>query len=147
MGWTRDRIRKFIDVDRVQRAIESAERKTSGEIRVSIAGWFWGDVERATSKAFVRLGMHRTKARNGVLLFIVPSRRLFAIRGDEGIHTSVGQTFWDDLAARISAYFRRGEFTEGLVFAIDAAAEQLAQHFPYEGERDVNELPDEVDLT
>ncbi|MET0593723.1 MAG: TPM domain-containing protein [Polyangiaceae bacterium] len=143
---TRNSIRKLIDVDRVQRAIEAAEKKTSGEIRVSIAGWFWGDVERAASRAFVRLGMDRTKARNGVLMFVVPSRRSFVVRGDQGIHAYVGQAFWDDLAARMSEYFQRDEFTHGLVFAIDAAAEQLARHFPYDGTSDVDELPDEVDL-
>jgi uncharacterized membrane protein len=143
---TRSNIRKLIDVARVQRAIERGETKTSGEIRVSIAGWFWGDIERAASKAFVRLGMHRTKARNGVLMFVVPSRRSFALRGDEGIHACVGQAFWDGLARRMSEYFQRGEFTEGLVFGIDAAAEQLARHFPYDGEHDANELSDEVDL-
>lgn len=146
MLWTRSSIRKRIDLERVQRAIEAGERKTSGEIRVSIAGWFWGDVERAAKKTFERLGMHRTAARNGVLMFLVPSRRTFALRGDEGIHACVGQAFWDDLAARMSGYFQRSEFTEGLVFGIDATAEQLARHFPYDIHLDENELGDEVDL-
>ncbi len=146
MFWTRNKIRKLIDVERVQRAIEAGEKLTSGEIRVSIAAWFWGDVERAANKAFVRLGMHRTRARNGVLMFVVPSRRSFVVHGDEGIHARVGQAFWDGLAARMSGYFRRGEFTEGLVFAVETAAEHLARHFPHEGDQDENELRDDVDL-
>ena len=68
------------------------------------------------------------------------------VRGDDGIHARVGQAFWDDLVAAMSAHFRRGEFTEGLVFGIGAAAEQLAIHFPYDAKQDVNELPDDVDL-
>jgi uncharacterized membrane protein len=46
----------------------------------------------------------------------------------------------------MSTHFRRGEFTEGLVFGIGAAAEQLALHFPHDSKHDVNELPDDVDL-
>jgi uncharacterized membrane protein len=145
--WTRISVRKLIDVGRVQQAIERAETTTSGEIRVSVAAWFWGDVERAASRAFERLGMHRTQARNGVLILVVPSRRRFAIRGDEGINARVGHAFWDDLAARMSAFFRAGEFTEGLVVAIDVVAEQLARHVPYQPGNDVNELPDEVDFS
>jgi uncharacterized membrane protein len=140
------RIRRLIDVDRVRHAIESAECQTSGEIRVSVAPWFWGSVERAADKAFVRLGMNATRDHNGVLLFVVPSRRTFVVRGDTAIHERVGQRFWDDLANAMSGHFRRGNFTEGLVFGIAAAGEQLARHFPYDPQHDVNELPDDIDV-
>jgi uncharacterized membrane protein len=146
MAWTRNSVRKLIDVDRVRQAIEAAERRTSGEIRVSVAPWFWGSVDAAADKAFVRLGMNQTRAQNGVLFFVVPSRRRFVVRGDAGIHARVGQSFWDDLAGNMSAYFRRGELTAGLLFAVDAAADQLARYFPNEGDGDANELPDDVDL-
>jgi uncharacterized membrane protein len=112
-----------------------------------VAPFFWGSVERAADKAFVRLGMAETRERNGVLFFLVPSRRSFVVRGDAGIHAHVGQGFWDELARKLSEYFRRGDFTEGLIFAIQTAADRLALHFPYDGERDVNELPDDVDFS
>ena len=93
MFLTRRSVRKLIDVDRIRQAIEAAEQKTSGEIRVSVAPWFWGNVERAADRAFSRLGMTQTRERNGVLLFVVPSRRSFVVRGDTGIHAKVGQAF------------------------------------------------------
>jgi uncharacterized membrane protein len=139
-------LRKKIDSSLVREAIEAAERRTSGEIRVSVAPWFWGSVERAAERAFVRLAMTETAEQNGVLFFLVPSRQSFVVRGDTGIHARVGQAFWDELAGAMSAYFRRGEFTQGLIFGIGAAAEQLAVHFPYDAKRDVNELPDDVDI-
>ena len=145
-GMTQRRLRRLIDSERIRQAIETAELQTSGEIRVSVAPWFWGSVEGAASRAFTRLGMTETAERNGVLFFLVPSRQSFVIRGDTGIHARVGQVFWDELARAMSAYFRRGEFTQGLIFGIGSAAEQLAHHFPYDAKRDVNELPDEVDL-
>jgi uncharacterized membrane protein len=143
---TRRRLQKSIDIERIRQAIEAGEQRTSGEIRVSVAPWFWGNVERAAERAFRRLGMTQTARRNGVLFFLVPSRQTFVVRGDEGIHAHVGQAFWDDLVAAMSVYFRRGEFTQGLVFGIHAAGEKLAHHFPYDAARDVNELPDDVDL-
>ena len=148
MFWlTRRKIRKLIDTERVLASIQSAERRTSGEIRVSIAPWFWGNVERAADKAFVRLGMTRTREHNGVLFFVVPSRRAFVVLGDGGIHARVGQAFWDEVAAVVSEHFRRAEFTAGLVAGISRAADELAAHFPYDAERDANELPDEIDIT
>jgi uncharacterized membrane protein len=144
---TRRQLQKMIDTDRIRQAIEAGEVKTSGEIRVSVAPWFWGSVERAAERAFVRLGMTQTAERNGVLFFLVPSRQSFVVRGDEGIHAHVGQAFWNDLVAAMSVYFRRGDFTQGLVFGIHAAAEKLAFHFPYDPHRDANELPDDVDVS
>ena len=147
LGMTRRRLRKLIDVERIRQAIEAGERRTSGEIRVSVAPWFWGNVERAAERAFARLGMTSTAERNGILFFLVPARQTFVVRGDVGIHARVGQTFWDQLVSAMSAQFQRGEFTQGLVFGIGAAAEQLATHFPHDAKRDVNELPDDVDLS
>jgi uncharacterized membrane protein len=82
MVMTRQQLLKSIDGDRVKGAIERAEDQTSGEIVVSVAPFFWGNVEKAARRAFVRLGISRTQARNGVLFFIVPSRRLFVVLGD-----------------------------------------------------------------
>jgi uncharacterized membrane protein len=112
-----------------------------------VAPFFWGSVRRVAEKAFVRLGMTATKHRNGILFFIVPARRRFTVLGDEGIHARVGQDFWEALAVVLSEHFRKGEFTEGLVKAIEAAGEKLAEHFPYDALTDVNELPDEIEFS
>ncbi|MBK7583239.1 MAG: TPM domain-containing protein [Myxococcales bacterium] len=147
MLWlTRKKIRKLLDTGRIERAIVIAERQTSGEIRVSLAPWFWGNVERAAERAFVRLGMNKTQHRNGVLFFVVPSRRAFVVLGDGGVHARVGQEFWEEIASSLSDHFRRGDFTSGLVAGVTRAGEQLAEHFPYDHEHARNELPDEVDI-
>ncbi len=143
---SRRKLLKTVDVDRVKAAIHAAECAASGEIRVSVARFFWGSVRRAAERAFVRLGVTRTKDRNGVLFFIVPARKKFVVLGDEGIHAKVGQEFWESLAALMSASFRKGEFTEGLVAAIEEAGRLLAVHFPCDPTVDVNELADDVDF-
>jgi len=143
---SRHKLMETVDIGRVKAAIASAERQASGEIRVSVSRFFWGSVRRAAEKAFVRLGMTATNDRNGVLFFIVPARKRFTVLGDSGIHAKVGQEFWESLAGLMSGHFRKGEFTQGLVEAIEEAGRQLAAHFPYDPAADVNELPDEVDF-
>jgi uncharacterized membrane protein len=59
----------------------------------------------------------------------------------------VRQDFWDGLAALLSEHFQKGEFTEGLIRAIEAAGEKLVEHFPYDAVSDVNELSDEIDFS
>jgi uncharacterized membrane protein len=140
----RQKNRALVDSERVRAAIAEAERRTSGEIRVSLAPWFWGDVERAAALAFRRLGMHRTRERNGVLFFVVPSRRAFVVLGDEGIHAHVGQEFWNGISRELSEHFERRDFTGGLLAGIAAAAERLGRYFP-RSEADANELPNDVD--
>ncbi len=135
---------RAVDVERVARAIRDAEARTSGEIRVSVAPPFWGNVERAAERAFERLGMSRTRERNAVLVFIVPSRRAFVVLGDAGIHGRVGQEFWRHVIGLMEPHFRRGEPTDGVVAGIAAIGSELARHFP-RTDADVNELPDTVD--
>ena len=92
-----------------------------------------------------RRHLARHWSRNGVLFFLVPSRRKFVVLGDEGIHEKVGQRFWDDVTAAVSDRFRKGDFTGGLVHGITEAGRVLALHFPRE-ETNPNELPDDVDF-
>jgi uncharacterized membrane protein len=134
-----------VDSDRVKAAIGAAEKRTSGEIRVAVSSLFWGDVYAAAVRAFERMKMHETRLRNGVLVFVVPARRRFVVLGDAGIHAKVGQEFWDRVAGAMSAHFRGGDFTAGLVHGIEVIGEQLAAHFPYQEGTDVNELPDDID--
>ncbi len=135
-----------IDKERIKRAIQNAERRTSGEIRVSVSGPFWGDVRRAAEKAFERLGMTATQHRNAVLLFVVPARRKFVVVGDSGIHEKVGQEFWHHVVRTVTEKFKAGDVTGGLVAGIEAVGEDLARHFPREAGGDTNELPDDVDF-
>ena len=143
---TRKGLLRAIDPRRIEDAIRKAEQRTSGEIRVSVSRFFWGDVRRVGEQAFARLGMTATRQRNGILFFLVPSRRRFVVLGDEGIHGKVGQDFWDRVAAAVSERLREGDFTGGLVQGIETVGEQLALHFPFDPATDVDELPDGLDF-
>ena len=139
---------RSLDTAAVERAIALAETRTSGEIRVSIAGFFVGSSRRLAERAFRGLGLHATRNRNGVLLLLAPARREVVVLGDEAIHTQVGDAFWTEIAARVSTRFREGHFTQGVVDAVDAIGEALARHFPAGAEAggNPNELPDTLDL-
>jgi uncharacterized membrane protein len=135
-----------VDEARVVQAILDAERRSSGQIRVSVAPLFWGRVDRAAEKAFRRLHMDATRDHNGVLFFVVPSRKRFTVLGDAGIHGKVAEAFWKEVAACLSAHFREQDFTGGLVEGIGMVGQQLADHFPRREDASGNELPDEVDF-
>ena len=135
-----------LDVPAIESAIARAEARTTGEIRVSIAGFFVGNGRRLAARAFRRLGMQATRHRNGVLLLIAPARRQFVVLGDEGIHGQVGDAFWADVAARLGGRFRERRFTDGVVEAIDAIGGALCRHFPPDPSGNPNELPDAVDV-
>jgi len=133
-----------IDHDRVVAAIGAAERKTSGEIRVLLARHKAPDPVAAAQEHFERLGMTKTQHRNGVLIFLAPRSRTFAVIGDTAVHEKCGDAFWVELATAMTAHFKRGDFTAGLVHGIEHAGALLAEHFP-RAPGDRNELPDEIE--
>ena len=143
---SKKKLLELIDDDHIKAAIAAAEKQTSGEIRVSVSRFFWGSVRHAAEKAFQRMDMDATRDRNGILFFVVPSRHRFVVIGDQGIHQKVGQDFWEKLVAAMAEDFKAGDFNRGLVRGIAACGRLLGVHFPYEGERDVNELPDDIDF-
>jgi uncharacterized membrane protein len=146
MVMTRKKLIRTIDREKIKEAIQKAEHRTSGEIRVSVAPFFWGNVHKAAEKAFARLGMTRTKDRNAVLFFVVPARRKFVVLGDSAIHERVGPEFWHRIVAVVTERFRTGDFTGGLIRGIEEVGGQLSAHFPYDAATDLGELPDDVDF-
>ena len=131
--------------DEIVAAIRAAEQKTSGELRVFVSRQAdVADPIAAAQQEFDRLGMTQTRERNGVLIYLAPGPRKFAVIGDTGIHARCGETFWQQLAESMSARFHAGEFTEGIVQGIDRAGELLAVHFPRRPD-DTNELPNRIE--
>jgi uncharacterized membrane protein len=129
--------------DEIVTAIRQAEQKTSGEIRVFISRQEPEDAISAAQAHFTSLGMDKTEERNGVLIFVAPRVRRFAVIGDAGIHARCGNGFWEKVAAEMTGHFKELEFTRGIVHGVHKAGELLAQHFPRKPD-DRNELSDEV---
>lgn len=132
---------------RIIKAIVEAELQTSGEIRVHLERKARPHFFEHAKEIFAKLGMTKTEARNGVLIFIGIASRRFAILGDEGIHQKVPENFWDEIARKMQEDFKQDLFADGICHAVETTGEQLRKYFPYEGERDLNELPDEISFS
>jgi uncharacterized membrane protein len=136
---------KQLDHDRIVAAIREAEGRSRGELRVHVVHHDVGDVEQAAARQFEAFGMTATAERTGVLIYVAPRSRKFAVIGDTGIHARCGPGFWKDVAAAMESEFREGRFTDGIVKGLARAGDALAEHFPRTpGGADANELPDEV---
>jgi len=128
---------------RIIQAIHEAETQTSGEIRVHLRRFCPGDPVVEARKIFVRLGMHKTKLRNGVLFFLAPDNHRFAIVGDEGIDAVVPPHFWENIRDLAHDHFVRGAFSEGVCRSVELIGRQLADHFPVRADTH-DQLPNDI---
>jgi len=124
-------------------AVESAEKNTSGEIRVCVEKTCSEEVLDRAAKYFYQLDMDKTKLRNGVLIYLATVDRKFAIIGDAGINQAVPETFWDDTKNAMLEQFKYGKLVEGICTGLNMAGEQLKKYFPHLDD-DSNELPDDI---
>ena len=124
-------------------AIQKAESRTSGEVRVRIEKKTGDDPMRVARKVFQTLGMRKTRLHNSVLFLLAVEDRKFVILSDDGINQKVPGGFWDGVRDVVQEHFRKGLFAQGLAEGIKQTGEQLATFFPYQRE-DTNELPDAI---
>lgn len=128
---------------RIRHAIEEAENKTSGEIRICIEKKCTGDVLDRSANYFHQLEMNKTRLHNGVLIYLATVDRKFAIIGDSGINKVVPADFWDKTKEAMLAHFKYGNLVEGIVTGLNLTGEQLKKYFPYQS-GDTNELPNDI---
>ncbi len=125
-------------------AIKTAEKNTSGEIRVHVEKKCPADdaFDRAL-EVFEKLEMHKTELQNGVLLYVAIEDHKFVICGDKGINDVVPKNFWESTKDIVISNFKLGNYSQGLVDGILKAGEELKAHFPYQSD-DENELSDQI---
>jgi len=134
-----------LDHDRIVQAIQEAEGKTSGNIRVYLQrGEFAGNALPLAQKQFLKLKMDQTQHRNAVLVFVAPRAQKFAVVGDSGIHQKCGDDLWNRVVQKMGEHFRQEHFTDALVDAIHDLGQVLAEQFPRVAGEKANELPDDV---
>ena len=141
-------VRRFLaaaDLDRIAGAVSTAEARTSAEIRVHLEARCEGDAMVRAVAVFERLGMHRTAARNGVLVYVAVEDHKLAVIGDQGIHQAVGDEYWRRLVDAVLAHMRDGRPRDGLAHAVQEIGDALTRFFP-RGPGDRNELSDRVSL-
>jgi uncharacterized membrane protein len=141
-------VRAFLsedDLAAVTRAVALAEARTSAEVRVHLDHSCAGDALQRAIKVFEKLGMHKTAARSGVLVYISVTDRKLAVIGDKAIHERVGEAYWQGLVAAVRERLRRQQSRDGLIHALAEVGRELERHFPRRP-GDKNELSDDVSV-
>lgn len=98
---------------------------------------------RAAQEQFHLLGVHRTRNRSGLLLYVSVAEHYVQIIADEGIHARVGEARWQEIVGMFVAEVKAGRVADGFTAAITAIADAMAAHYPREAD-DVNELPNRL---
>jgi len=124
------------------KAIQAAEMRSSGEIRIHVES-MCNDPKARAKQVFAELGMDRTEERNGILFYLAIDSKLFAILGDEGINEKVGPDFWNRIRDSVLEEFRGSAYVAGLTAGIRTAGESLATFFPRRTD-DTNELANDI---
>ena len=146
--WTRSHFNDD-DLDAIARAVAAAESLTSAEIRVHLERRLpraaKGDTLAHVRDVFHRLGMQRTRDRNGVLIYLALDDRRLAILGDEAIHRNVGDAYWARVRDGMVEKLRAGSARDAVVAAVGDVAAVLQRFFPHRPD-DTNELSNRVSV-
>lgn len=129
--------------EEITASLKAFEMQTSGEIRVHIETHCHGDVLDRAATVFEKLGMIKTKERNGILFYLAINDRKFAIIGDAGINKHVTEDFWETVKLKMLDHFKEGKFSNGLIEGIEMAGNELKKYYPFRT-GDQNELPDDI---
>ena len=98
---------------------------------------------RLARQQFFAHGLHRTRERTGVLIFVSVAERHVEIIADAGIDAVVPPGTWDRAVADFVEQVRAGRIAEGFLAAIALVGDRLAQHFPRRPD-DIDELPNRL---
>ncbi len=101
-------------------------------------------VRRRAQEQFLAKGLHATRERTGILIFVSTRERLAELIADEGIAAKVDPRVWDAAMARLISGIKAGRAAEGFGQAITLCGEILTEHFPAIPGDNPNELPDSV---
>jgi uncharacterized membrane protein len=129
----------------VVKAIQHAEKNTSGEVRVYIESKCrWMDAIDRAAELFFTLKMDKTEQRNAVLVYVAMKDRQLAVFGDTGIHERVGDAYWNKVVKEMLAGFNSNAYGESIANCVVQIGQALQREFPYSRETDKNELPDDI---
>jgi putative membrane protein len=85
---------------------------------------------RLAREQFVVQGLHRTRERTGVLIFVAVAEHHVEIIADRGIDAMVPPGTWDEAVAKFIERVRAGQVADGFLATIALVGERLAEHFP-----------------
>lgn len=101
-------------------------------------------VRRRAQEFFLAKGLHATRDRTGVLIFVSFRERMAEIIADDGVASKVEPKVWDEAMAALIGGIKRGAPAAGFTAAIGMCGAVLAEHFPPDERDNPNELPDSL---
>jgi uncharacterized membrane protein len=144
-------IKKYLskeELDSLSNHIAEIEKFTSGEIRICFKkNTAWAERKLSSRemavKEFHKLGMHNTKHKTGVLLYILFKDRKFEIVADKGINDKIPAEKWEVIKNHLTNEFKSGNFKSGIIKSLDEIKEVLIKEFPRKDD-DINELSNDI---
>ena len=131
----------------IEQAIAASEKRHDAELRFAVeaglplAALLHGQTARQRAvEVFSQLRVWDTEHNSGVLVYVQLVDRKVEILADRGISARVPQAEWEDICRRLEQSYRKGEFENGSVAAIEEISVRLARHFPPR-EKNPDELP------
>ena len=135
-------------LDAIGAAIDAGERTHRGEVRLIVEkalpfedAWDGLTNRQRALALFADYGVWDTEDNCGVLIYVNLAEHKVDIVADRGIDRKIERATWQAVCATMTEGFRRGQFHDATLAAIDQVNALLRQHFPANGERP-NELPD-----
>ena len=136
-------------LDAIQRAVAAGEARHRGQVCFAIEGalplrdLFAGRTPRQRAhEVFAHLRVWDTEHTSGVLIYVLLPDHAIEIVADRGIAARVEQREWQAVCDGVRAAFAAGEYERGACDGVDAVCAILARHFPANGAKKDNELPD-----
>ncbi|GAB3783119.1 TPM domain-containing protein [Dyella agri] len=136
-------------LDEIAAAVAEGERTHLGEVRLAVesrlsplavlAGL---DAPTRARQVFGQLGIWDTEHNNGVLLYVLLAEHRIEIVADRGIARHVAPEEWVAACTHMRDAYARGQWREGSLQGIADVHALLRRHFPDDGARRVDELPD-----
>ena len=130
----------------IEQAIKASEKKHDGELRFVVEAslplhFLRRPARRRAEALFSQLSVWDTEHNSGVLVYVQLHDRRIEIVADRGIAGRVAQSEWDAICRSMESAFKKSDYREGALLAINAITDILARHFPPRGQNP-NELAD-----
>jgi len=100
-------------------------------------------VHRDALAHFMELGLHETRDRTGVLIYLSLFERRVEILADRGIYEKVPSAYWQERVSILVSGIHEGKATEVICRVIEAIGEKLSENFPPRPD-DKNEISDHL---
>ncbi|WP_338771383.1 TPM domain-containing protein [Massilia sp. METH4] len=137
-------------LEAIAAAIADGERRHRAEVRLVVepslpfGAALDGITNRERARAlFVDYGVWDTEENCGVLIYVNLADHAVDIVADRNVGRRIGEAEWQAVCRTMTDAYKRGDFHEGTIAALNQLADLLQKHFPSDGSRP-NQLPNEA---